>query len=179
MRQWDVEETRAGALMISPATPDEVDIAVAIEDSATSWLRSRGIEPGQPPRPLRDIIAECVARGEVYLARRDGVAAGKIILQELDDGVWSDQPRDALYVHGFMAHRDFAGQGVGLAMLRWAETVATERGKPVLRLDCDGENAALCRYYERAGFTRHGDVRLPNRLAARFEREAHQAGRRA
>lgn len=155
---------------ITRATSDEVDTAVAVEDSATSWLRSRGIEPGYPPRPLRDIIAERVARGEVYLAKRNGAPAGKIILLDDDDGVWHDEPGDALYVHGFMVHREFGGQGVGLAMLRWAEAVAARRGKPLLRLDCDGENPALCAYYERAGFTRRGDKQLPNRLAARFER---------
>lgn len=165
-----------GALIITRATADEVETAVAIEESATSWLRSRGIEPGSPPRPLRDIIAECVARGEVYLAKRDGVAAGKIILQDRDDGVWGDLPGDAVYVHGFMVHRAFGGQGVGLAMLRWAEMVAANQGKPLLRLDCDGANPALRAYYERAGFTHRGDKPLANRLAARFERRVDGDG---
>jgi protein-tyrosine phosphatase len=166
-------------LTITRATADEVDTAVAVEESATSWLRSRGIEPGDPPRPLRDIIAECVDRGEVYLAKRDGVAAGKIILQSEDDGVWADLPGDAVYVHGFMVHRAFGGQGVGLAMLRWAETVAANQCKPLLRLDCDGANPELRAYYERAGFTHRGDLPLPHRLAARYERRADGDGRTA
>ena len=165
-----VEDMAEGALVMTRATPDEVDTAVAIENSATSWLRSRGIEPGEPPRPLRDIIAECVARGEVFLGKRDGVAAGKIILQELDDGVWGEMPENALYIHGFMVHRAFAGQGVGLAMLRWAEYVAGQRGKTLLRLDCDATNPALRAYYERSGFTSQGDVRLAHRVAARYQR---------
>ncbi|HKV86289.1 MAG TPA: GNAT family N-acetyltransferase, partial [Ktedonobacterales bacterium] len=172
-------QTPRGALIITQATPDEVDTAVAVEYSATDWLRSRGIEPGNPPRPLRDIIAECVDRGEVYLAKRDGVAAGKIILQDRDDGVWGDLPGDALYVHGFMVHRAFGGEGVGLAMLRWAETVAATRGKPLLRLDCDGANPGLRAYYERAGFTHRGDLLLPNRLAARYERRVDGDGQTA
>jgi ribosomal protein S18 acetylase RimI-like enzyme len=171
--------TPAGALIITRATADEVETAVSVEESATSWLRSRGIEPGNPPRPLRDIIAECVDRGEVYLAKRDGVAAGKIILQDRDDGVWADLPGDAVYVHGFMVHRAFGGQGVGLAMLRWAETVTANRGKPLLRLDCDGANPELRAYYERAGFTHRGDLPLPHRLAARYERRADGDGRTA
>lgn len=175
------EETHMpeGALTITQATPDEVDTAVAVEESATSWLRSRGIEPGNPPRPLRDILAECVDRGEVYLAKRDGVAAGKIILQDKDDGVWGDLPGDALYVHGFMVHRAFGGHGVGLAMLRWAETVAANRGKPLLRLDCDGANPGLRAYYERAGFTHRGDLQLTTRLAARYERRVDVDGQTA
>lgn len=174
VRRMNETHTPRGELTITPATPDELDTAVAIEDSATSWVRSRGIEPGYPPRPLRDIISESIARGEVFLARRDGIPAGKIILHDRDDGVWPDEPGDALYVHGFMVHRDFGGLGIGMAMLRWAEEIAALRGKPLLRLDCDGENPALCAYYERAGFTRRGNVRLPNRLAARFERRVDQ-----
>ena len=179
VRNMSEKPTPHGALIITRATPDEVDTAVAVEDSATSWLRSRGIEPGHPPRPLREIISESIARGQVFLARRNGVAAGKIILHDHDDGVWGDLPGDALYVHGFMVHRAFGGQGVGLAMLRWAEAVATKRGKPLLRLDCDGENPALCAYYERAGFTHRGNKRLSERVAARFERRAQTDGQGA
>ena len=48
--------------------------------------------------------------------------------------------------------------------------MAAAAGKPVLRLDCAAENLALRAYYERAGFVHCGDVRLPHRGAARYEK---------
>jgi GNAT superfamily N-acetyltransferase len=167
-REWAMA-TLGGALVIALAGPGDVETTVAIEEDATGWLRSRDIDPGMPPRPLHELFAEAIARGQMYLARRDGVAVGKVALTERD-GLWADLPGEALYVHGLMVRRDFAGQEIGREMLRWAEGLAAERGKALLRLDCMGDNAALRAYYERAGFTHRGDVALPHRLAARYEK---------
>ena len=115
--------------------------------------------------------------GNIYLALLDGVPAGKVTLlctpEDLargDGDLWSDRPGDACYVHGLDVHRDFAGRQVGLELLYWAEREAVERGKPLVRLDCMMENRALRRYYERAGYTHRGDVRLAHRNAARYEK---------
>jgi ribosomal protein S18 acetylase RimI-like enzyme len=161
-------ETARGEMTIVPAGPDDVDAIVAIWDDAGAWMRSRGIVAEQPPRPMHDIVSDRVRRGEVYLGRVNGEPAATITLEWADDGVWSDLPGDALYVHGLASKRAYAG--MGLALLRWAERVAAEAGRPLLRLDCRAENPKLRAYYERADFTHRGDVRLAHRTAARFER---------
>lgn len=169
----DTIETVLGTLSITHAGPENVDAVVAIWNDADAWMHSRGIVAEQPPRPLREIVSDRVRRGEVFLGRIGGELAATITLEWEDDGVWGEFPGDALYVHGLASRRAYSG--TGLALLRWAERVAAERvaaerGKRLLRLDCTAENAGLRAYYERAGFTHRGNLRLAHRTAARFER---------
>lgn len=157
-------------LTIRQAQPEDVDTIVAIEEEAAAWLRSRGIEPGKPPRPFREIFAASIAHGYTYVAEREGTIAGKITLQ-VHDSLWSNRPGEALYVHGLTVRRSFAGREIGRAMLRWAEEQARARGKTYLRLDCNADNPALRSYYERAGFTPRGDVALAHRVASLYEKD--------
>ncbi|HEX6122830.1 MAG TPA: GNAT family N-acetyltransferase [Ktedonobacterales bacterium] len=157
-------------LTIRRATSEDVSAAVAIEVEAAAWLRARGIEPGQPPRPLAVIFAESIARGQLYLALLDGQPVGKITLQPEEEPLWADLPGRALYVHGLTVRHAYAGRQIGLTLLRWAEQRAALAVLPWLRLDCNSDNSALRAYYERAGFTSRGDVALPHRVASRYER---------
>ena len=166
--------TPHGELVIRRALPEDLDALLALSDDVDAWLRSRGISPGVPPRPMSDIFAERTARGAQYVGTIDGEVAGTIVLEWADDGVWANAPDDACYVHGFAVRRAYAG--IGLVLLGWAERMAAAAGKPVLRLDCTAENLALRAYYERAGYTHRGDVRLPHRGAARYERAVSEPG---
>src|SRR5258708_13891975 len=147
------------------ALPEDLDALLALSDDVDAWLRSRGISPGVPPRPMSDIFAERTARGAQYVGTIDGEVAGTIVLEWADDGVWANAPDDACYVHGFAVRRAYAG--IGLVLLGWAERMAAAAGKPVLRLDCTAENLALRAYYERAGYTHRASSRLPPPRAPR------------
>lgn len=159
-----------GRLVIQLAESGDVETLVEIEESAGAWLRSLGIDPGQPPRPLHEIMAERARKSVVYLALLDGRPAGTLTLLWDPEEVWADLPGDAAYVHGLMVHRDFAGRAVGRRMLDWAEAQTRAAGRSLLRLDCDALNPALRAYYERAGFAPRGEVTLAHRVAARYEK---------
>ncbi len=165
----DSIETPYGILVVAQAQPDDLEAALAIDTSAYEWRASIGFPGGVAPRPLTEIFAASIARGEMYLGRRDGVPAGKLSLQ-WQDALWRDMPGRAGYVHGLATHRDFAGQGVGRALLGWAERKVADAGGEYLRLDCDAENPKLRAYYEGVGFAHRGDVTLPHRIASRYER---------
>jgi GNAT superfamily N-acetyltransferase len=163
----------AGELTVAPATPDDVDTIVRLDEESAAWARARGHEPGEPPIPLREIVERRVARGEAYLAWLDATPVGTLTLQWADAPVWGgNDTGDALYVHGLMTSRAHAGRDIGLALLHWAGQVAEDAGKNWLRLDCRADNPALRAYYERAGFVYRGDVRLLNYHGARYERRA-------
>jgi GNAT superfamily N-acetyltransferase len=169
MRHEDAIEMPTGSLTVGLAQPDDLDALVAIDRGAAEWSRSIGYEPGEPPRPIREIFAEILARGnEMYVARREGQPVAKLALQWSDD-LWLDLPAEAGYVHGLATRRDFAGQGIGLALLRWAEGLVTAAGKSFVRLDCNADNPPLRAYYERAGYEHRGDVTLAHRTASRYE----------
>ena len=162
-------------LTIRQAGLADVETLAAIDEEAAAWVRSLGIEPGEPPRPLREIFAAGVAHGYMYLAESEGVAAGKITLQERDS-LWDDKPGAALYVHGLTVRRSFAGRELGRVLLRWAEDQARARGKAYLRLDCNADNPALRAYYERAGFAHRGDIAQADRVASRYEKDLTTTG---
>lgn len=161
--------TPHGPLSVRRAQSDDLDAALQIDASAYGWRAAIGLPAGPPPRPLPELFAESIARGEMYLAWMDGAPAAKIVLQR-EDTLWRDLPGEAIYVHGLATHRDFAGKGVGLALLGWAERVAAAEGKEYLRLDCNANNPGIRAYYERAGLAHRGDVTLPHRVASRYEK---------
>jgi GNAT superfamily N-acetyltransferase len=51
------------------------------------------------------------------------------ILQDADEDSWGARPDDALYLHGLRVRRAYAGQGIGRAILRWAEEQVTACGR--------------------------------------------------
>jgi ribosomal protein S18 acetylase RimI-like enzyme len=170
MMQRETITTPSGSLTIAQAQPADLDALVAIDTSASRWAAAIGYDPGQPPRPLRDILGERVARGEVYVARLDGAPAAMLTLQWADPDVWGDLQGEAGYVHGLATHRAFAGQGIGLALLRWIEGQVAAAGRSLVRLDCNASDRPLRAYYERAGYTHRGDVALAYRTASRYEK---------
>ncbi len=164
----------APGLVITRAQWADLDTIVSIEEDAIAWLRGRGLDPAEPPRPLREIYADRVRRAEVYIGWLDDKPVGMLTLQWADRQMWGDVPDDAVYVHGLMVRRDAAGQQVGGRLLRWAAGMALAAGKTYVRLDCKADNPALRAYYERAGFALHGEVTLRNYTGARYEKRARE-----
>lgn len=162
-------------LTVVLAQPADTDAILTIWEDANEWTRRRGIEPGAPPVPLRDAISNRITCGTSYIARRSGPLGeivGTITLEWADDGLWSDRRTDdACYVHGLAVQRASAGQGIGVALLRWAEQRARRTGKTYVRLDCDANNPTLRAYYERAGMTHCGDLNTASHFACRFEKQ--------
>jgi len=156
---------------IAPAQPAEVDTVLSILEEAAAWLHARGIVEQWPLTFSHEFEAEHVAAREVYLARLGEQAVGTLMLLWSDSRVWGDLPDDAGYVHGLAIRRAVAGQGLGRRMLAWAEIMILAAGRRYLRLDCWAENAALCRYYERAGFSSRGRIELRGWPCALFEKD--------
>lgn len=160
----------AAALEVTLAGPDDVDTVMAVMTEVAQWLITKGMDRQWPPVIPREFIAASVGKGEVYLARLNGGVAATVALQWSDQHIWGDRPDDACYVHRLAVRRQHAGQGLGLMLLRWAESVACQRGKGYLRLDCWAENPVLVRYYANAGFTQVGEVTVGTWKGALFER---------
>jgi protein-tyrosine phosphatase len=145
-------------LTVRPATPADAAAFVALHEDAARWLWERGIHQWRPGTFQLAWILEPIARGAVYLAERDSAAVGTVMIEWRDAEVWPDDRGDAGYIHGLRVPRSAAGQGIGLALLRWAERQIAAAGKRFARLDCIAANPVLRAYYERAGYTLKGVV---------------------
>jgi ribosomal protein S18 acetylase RimI-like enzyme len=168
MAERDGIATPRGPIVIRQAEPADLDAVVAIWEEANAWLRSRGIEPGEPPRPLREIFADRIHSGSVYLALLNGQPAGTLMLQWEDDASWPGAHDDAVTLHGFAVAR--AAAGIGRDLLRWVERQTPTRGRQYIRLECSRDNPVLRAYYERAGFVYIGDAARTHDPLARYEK---------
>jgi ribosomal protein S18 acetylase RimI-like enzyme len=151
-------KTAAGRFSVARARSEDIEVVAAILEEVAAWLHARGIDQWRMGDWLRPLLAARIAQGEVYVARHDGEPAATLTLQWSDGETWGPMPDDAGYVHSFAVRRAYAGQGLGLALLRWAERQVADGGRAYLRLDCMARNAALRAYYERAGFAERGDI---------------------
>lgn len=151
------------------ATPEDADTFIGIHEEVARWLWDRGIPQWEPGTFQRAWILGPIKRGELYLAKRGDDALGAVIVQWSDVSTWGKRPPDAGYIHPLRVRRRAAGQGLGRALLRWAEEYAALAGKSSLRLECRADVAGLRRYYERAGYLYRGDVWVHERAQARYE----------
>ena len=170
MRYPPQVETRAGMLDLALAGPADVDDVTALYEETTAWIRAQGFDPGEAPRSMRAIVADRIATGTVYVARLAGEAVATLTVLPEDAEVWGERPDDALYIHGFGVSRAYAGQEIGRTLLDWVADVAAGAGRAYVRLDCEAGNRKLRDYYERAGFTYHGDATLPSHTGSRYEK---------
>jgi ribosomal protein S18 acetylase RimI-like enzyme len=103
---------------IRPARPEDVAaIRACVEAAYTPYIASIGVRPV----PLDDDYAALVAAGDVYVVpARDGEGVRAILVI---------RPRGGdLLIENVAVHPEYQGQGLGTALLAFAETVARERG---------------------------------------------------
>jgi protein-tyrosine phosphatase len=161
----------SGHLDIVPARPDDIDTVLGILDEAAAWIIKQKLPSVWKPGEFsRETFLEQISRGEVHFGLVDGKPAGTITLQWSDLVFWGEQQPDSGYVHKLAVRPVYAGQKIGLEMLKWAEAAAREVGKRFLRLNCLAADKKIRDYYERVGFLYKGDVVRPKAVAALYEK---------
>lgn len=154
-------------LNISVASPHDHVVIAEIIEQARAWLtNTKGIDQWSIPFTA-DWISKCIARQEFFVANADDLTVGVFRLLKTDPAFWGETAEDAVYLHSLAVRRTstWQGRGIGHSLLTWAEEYTAQQ-QPYLRLDCMAENAALCRYYEQAGFIACGtkEIQFGSRL---------------
>ncbi len=157
---------------VTPAEPLEIDTVLGILDEAASWLReSRMPTVWKLGGFSRQTFLDQISRGEVFIGLVEDKPAGTFVLQWSDVLWWGERPPDAGYVHKLAIRPSYAGQGVGVEMLGWAEARTRSMGRRFLRLNCMAEDRKIRDYYESAGFSYVKDVKGPLATASLYEKE--------
>ena len=158
-------------LSFERATNKHLDFVLGIYAEAGTWLHDvKGIS-GQWAREVPNEEAQqWIDSGGLYVASLESEPIG--IVRILRDGgkLWSDRPEAAIYVGGIAVSRRFAGRGLGLNILSWAEQIARDDQKPFLRLDGMAANSRLRQYYVDSGFESLGESSY-NDWFARLEKK--------
>lgn len=147
---------RGATVAVERAVVADAARVFELREAAARWMQRRGIEQWDPGEvSLKRLVTE-VSRGEWFVVRESFQVIAAVRLLEEDEELWGPQQVPARYLHGLMIDRARAGQGLGLAVLAWAEAQTRASGREVLRLDSVVSNVALRGYYNRAGFTEVG-----------------------
>jgi len=151
-----VGQTDGGASVLV-ARPDDVPCVQALLSAAVHRVAALGYQQWWDPFPV-ETIEDSVRRGETYLALDEGMVVGTIAVQWDDPTYWGVRPPDAGYVHRLCTAARVARPGLGVELLSWAASMASDRGRGWIRLDTPAANARLCSYYESLGFRHRGET---------------------
>ena len=149
-------------LTFQPATPAELATAVAIARAAAASPYSHW----DADYPNQEILAEDIARGELYLLRESGTPCAMIsILDEAQECnvvpfPWPE-PRD----HTCMLSRlgivpEAQGRGLAVETMRLAADAARARGFTTARLLASEDNPVANHIYQKLGYCARGRARL-------------------
>jgi GNAT superfamily N-acetyltransferase len=119
------------------------------------------VEQWRPGELPLEWMQTCVSNGWVYVVPHGERVIASVTIVWNDPLMWGDLPDPAGYIHMLMVDRDFAGHGIGRALLAWAESFIVDSGRHLARLDCVRSKGLLRGYYERAGYTLVGYKALP------------------
>src|SRR2546425_2745299 len=137
---------------VVPARPEDIDLVLGILDEAASWIIERKLPSVWKPGEFsRETFLDQISRGEVHIGLVDGKPVGTITLQWSDPVFWGEQEPESGYVHKLAVRPAYAGESIGLEMLKWAEAAAGEAGMRVLKVKSLAADTKIRDYLERAG----------------------------
>lgn len=158
-----------GSITFRRAGVNDLPVYREIITEAQRWMWSRNIN--QWKEGFSDqFLADDIVNNQVILACAGSEVAGLCSLQE-EELAWETFDGKALYLHRLTVRRSCSGQGLGAAILRQAENLAREKGKPFLRLDCWAGNEKLKEYYLKEGYSYKGNWREGDWMVSLFEKK--------
>ena len=159
-------------MVIEQAQLDDIAGIIELFEEAAVWLESKNLFqwPIRVAPRFWSFLREKVRDGEVFVVRGgNGRLLAHIRFDYHPNKVWCDNPANTAYVRGLVIANEVRGQGMGTALLDWAQGYVRQRGFARLRLDCLAENGRLRQYYRDYGFTYVGQSHSGNYKAALFE----------
>lgn len=147
--------------LITQLGPADLEAVLELFDAVQKWLVERGLGeqwgdvPFSVSETQRERFGAWLESGRMVGVRSEGQVVGTLVSglfppDYAAEVMWG-RARGG-YLEAFAVRRGYAGQGVGAALLSWAEGEISTRGLTNLYLDCWAGNIGLRMYYRRAGF---------------------------
>ena len=148
--------------LIRPAAAKDMQSVLQLIDSARAWLRAEKDtnhwERPWPDRAARDArVARGIKAGLTWMVEdHQGVLAATVTYRERGSAfLWTpaELRESAVYVSRLIVSRDYAGRGIGSALIDWAGRRGAEAWQADwIRIDVWTTNTGLHEYYKEQGF---------------------------
>ncbi|MCH4887109.1 GNAT family N-acetyltransferase [Acidaminobacter sp. JC074] len=151
---------------------NEVDLAIEIMKEVAEWGRNQGYRVWLDEWLVREELITHEASADTFcVGYLDGLPACCMILQWRDETWWPNAiENEAAYIHKLCLKRVFAGKGLSMACLKYAEDECKKRGAKYIRLDTGWDEHKMKELYISMGFEIVEKVFLENGKAmALFE----------
>lgn len=158
-------QSPGGELAVAPATQYDLLPLLKLFDETVTWLNARGLgkqwgsELFSTSLDRHQQFQRWINTGVFFAARQQGRIVGSLALNPTPPWYiakrWHAFPASAFYLEAFTTTRTRSGQGLGHALLQWAEHYTLACHKTTIWLDCWADNPILVHYYQQAGFIPH------------------------
>jgi ribosomal protein S18 acetylase RimI-like enzyme len=159
--------------MIRLATHSDLPALMALVRRVVPLMRASGNLQWDDHYPNEQVFERDIDQGELWLAEpTPGVIAAVTAITtdqspEYADVGWDIHER-AIVIHRLAVDPGYRGNGLALALMQQAETIARDRGISVLRVDTNTQNPATQRLLPKFGYILAGEISLAFRPGLRF-----------
>ena len=118
--------------------------------------------------PTRDIFADDIKKGELFILEGQGGSIGGMICVNFDEpeeysGLgWSCKKRAAI-LHRLVVNSAAKGQGIGTKLMEFAKEKAAQMGTDYIKSDTYSTNKQMTNLFKKMGYKYVGDTRFPGR----------------
>lgn len=149
---------------------DDLERIMALIAECVRVMQEGGSDQWNESYPNRDVIAEDIEQGTLYVFEDDGTPAGIIVLDENEAEEylsidWVQKEGRHLVMHRLAVHPEIQGKGIARRLLAFAEDQAAREGYSSIRMDTYAKNDRALSLYLRLGYEVRGEVRFPGRIA--------------
>lgn len=168
---YQTTEAMTESLMIRRAVADDMQAILDMIDEAAAWLAEKGTDQWARPWPDRESrdrrIRNGLRSGDTWMVEVDGAPVATVTFRKRGNWkLWTilERCHRAVYLSRLIVRRDYAGSGIGEALVDWAGLRARRDWRARwTRIDVWTTNAALHNYYEKRGFQSRGIRRSAQR----------------
>jgi ribosomal protein S18 acetylase RimI-like enzyme len=153
----EIITTGLGMLPLRPAVETDAPALTELLQTTQRWLEQQHIPQWVPAAHEPLLIKTMIEMGGAYVAEYNDQVIALCRLLDLFPAYWTRDPQTTSYLSTLTVAREFAGYGIGEALLGWAESTLRQREKRWACLDCYASNSTLCAYYERQGYVAIGE----------------------
>ncbi len=157
---------------IRAAQTDDIAAIMSVVREVVPLMQASGNQQWNDHYPNPEVFNNDIALGQLYVATVDAEVAGVVAHttgQEPDyaaAGLDINQPM--VVSHRLAVSPRFAGKGLAVALLKYAEEVARQKGITKLAVDTNTQNKVTQQLFPKLGYRLLGEIKLAHKPGLSF-----------